>query len=86
MAEDFLKNQALKDRWNIAGIAALTIIVLVLSLSYFKFQRTIETQAIDAPPNFVGREKCKDCHRVEYEKWKGSHHDKIGRASCRERV
>ena len=76
MAEDFLKNQALKDRWNIAGIAALTIIVLVLSLSYFKFQRTIETQAIDAPPNFVGREKCKDCHRVEYEKWKGSHHDK----------
>ena len=26
--------------------------------------------------DFVGREKCKDCHRNEYEKWQDSHHDK----------
>jgi predicted CXXCH cytochrome family protein len=26
-------------------------------------------------PQYVGREACIDCHRVEYEQWRGSHHD-----------
>ena len=26
--------------------------------------------------DFLGDEKCKDCHQQEYKNWKGSHHDK----------
>ena len=63
----------------LAGICATLVIVLVLALSYFKSRQKIHEQPgqdTKRSSDFVGREKCKDCHRNEYKKWQGSYHDK----------
>ncbi len=63
--------------WKIAGLAATFFIVLSLPLYLVKFylidgekysRETMQAQ-------FVGRENCIDCHKKEYDLWRGSHHD-----------
>jgi predicted CXXCH cytochrome family protein len=79
MTADFSTHENLKKKWMITGILATLVIVLVLALSYFKsHQRVNEQQGQDikSSSDFVGVEKCKDCHRNEYEKWQDSYHDK----------
>ncbi len=69
-----------EKKWMVAGICATVVIVLMLPLSYLKFrQRTGQQEtlcSIKTAPDFVGSEKCKTCHRNEYEKWQGSDHDR----------
>lgn len=79
MTADFSTNETLKKKWMVAGICATLVIVLILALPYFKSRQRIQEQPdqnTKRSSDFVGREKCKDCHRNEYEKWQGSHHDK----------
>jgi len=61
--------------WKITGIIATLIIVLsipayVLKQKYFR-QSAVPLQ----PVSFVGGQKCAECHKGEYDKWRGSHHD-----------
>ncbi|MEN8210313.1 MAG: tetratricopeptide repeat protein [Thermodesulfobacteriota bacterium] len=79
MTADFSTNTDLKRKWMLVGIAAILIIVMIIPLSFLKSWQRIHDQSdqgIKKPPDFVGRETCKDCHRNEYEKWQNSHHDR----------
>jgi predicted CXXCH cytochrome family protein len=63
--------------WRIAGIVATAIIVLSIPLYALKSLPVIgpverNNTATDA--EFVGSDKCKDCHKPEYDKWLTSHH------------
>ncbi len=71
MSEDLKK-------WEIIGIIAS--LVIVLSIPLYIVKEGIEKKRSDVssalpPASFVGRDKCVDCHKAEYDKWKGSHHD-----------
>jgi len=63
--------------WQIAGVIALTIIVVSIPLYVAReAQRTVSDPAtFEAHATFVGREQCIECHTQAYESWLGSHHD-----------
>ena len=61
--------------WKIAGIVATLVIILSIPASLVKhkyLQAPAEPQPAAA---FVGGQKCAECHKSEYDKWQGSHHD-----------
>jgi len=64
--------------WRIVGIIAT--LVIVLAIPVYLIKQTIEkkrpaSSIVLQSAEFVGRQKCIDCHKAEYDKWKGSHHD-----------
>ena len=64
--------------WKITGIIATIVIVLSIPAYLFKVNYSTRFQApIDRKvgASFVGSQKCKDCHKSEYDKWYNSHHD-----------
>jgi predicted CXXCH cytochrome family protein len=63
--------------WRIAGIAALSVIVLAIPLYVVReMQRNAtDVQLSTSETGFVGREQCIDCHEEAYEQWLGSDHD-----------
>lgn len=77
-------NKRLKDRlslrrWEITGLIATVVIVLTIPMHILKERYKSETATGKLPVSsatFVGREKCIDCHRKEYDQWENSHHDK----------
>ena len=71
MSEDLKK-------WEIIGVIATLVIVLAIPFYLIKEeieQRTSDPETGVAAATFVGRQKCVDCHKPEYDKWKNSHHD-----------
>jgi len=64
--------------WKIIGIIA-TLLVMGSIPAYMwrvEYQRFAKTSALaKAAPTFAGSQKCSECHKPEYERWKGSHHD-----------
>ena len=64
--------------WKLTGIVATVVIVLSFPAYLMKersdksFERNLP---VDTRPAFVGSLKCKDCHKNEFDKWTGSHHD-----------
>ena len=63
--------------WKIVGIIATAVIVLSLplyALKIFHKGGSVENNKTLADDEFVGSDKCKDCHRPEYDKWLTSHH------------
>ncbi len=63
-------------RWEIAGLAALAVIVLMVPLSLL---RSVPEGpgALDATEAaFVGTAACRECHEAEYDRWQGSDHDR----------
>ena len=65
-------------RWKISGLIATIVIILTIPLYLLK-EASITLQADGIQPKpvavFVGSGKCMDCHKKEYDKWQGSHHD-----------
>jgi tetratricopeptide (TPR) repeat protein len=64
-------------RWKITGILATLIIILSVPVYLMKekYITSLEgTNGIRPAVEFVGDERCKDCHKREYDLWKGSHH------------
>ena len=63
--------------WKIAGIIATLVIVLALPIYHIKNRpspRLSVKENHGQTAQFVGSEACRDCHRNEYDKWMGSHH------------
>ncbi|MGA6925660.1 MAG: tetratricopeptide repeat protein [Desulfosarcina sp.] len=62
--------------WTIAGIAATLIIMLSIPFyAIHEKSRRSSAEAVKPPAaRFVGSESCRDCHRTQYDEWKGSHH------------
>jgi tetratricopeptide (TPR) repeat protein len=64
------------NRWKGIGIIATLMIVLTIPMVQFRektLQATLKTKD-RSPASFVGSEACRDCHRAEFDKWNGSHH------------
>ena len=64
--------------WKVTGIIATVVIVLSFPAYLIKEKSVKSYQgdlAVETHPSFVGSMKCKDCHKNEFDKWMGSHHD-----------
>ncbi|MGD9215253.1 MAG: multiheme c-type cytochrome [Desulfobacteraceae bacterium] len=64
--------------WKIIGIVATLIIIATVPLYQWRIehQRSIGNVAVKAvAPTFTGSQKCAECHKPQYDGWKGSHHD-----------
>ena len=65
-------------KWEITGIIATLVIVLAIPFYLIKEgieQKTSDPKTGEAAATFVGRQKCVDCHKTEFDQWKNSHHD-----------
>jgi len=64
--------------WKLTGILATLIIILSIPL-YLVKEKSIspagENLQTEPRNSFVGSLKCMDCHKNEFDKWQGSHHD-----------
>jgi len=61
--------------WKITGIIATLAIILSVP-AYMLKQKYFRPAAVPQPAAaFVGGQKCAECHKAEYDKWRGSHHD-----------
>jgi tetratricopeptide (TPR) repeat protein len=61
--------------WKITGIIA-TLVIVVSIPAYLMKATYLQPPAEPTPPaGFVGGQKCGECHKSEYDKWRGSHHD-----------
>ncbi|MBN2173957.1 MAG: tetratricopeptide repeat protein [Bacteroidales bacterium] len=66
-----------QDKWIKAGLIATILIVLTVPVYLVKkniFETADESQFANEP-FFVGKDACVDCHKVQFELWKGSDHD-----------
>ncbi len=61
-------------RYRVAGVVALTAIVLAVPLHLGMRSLRPPRTTPAAEPQFVGSEKCKSCHEKAYAAWKGSNH------------
>jgi len=64
--------------WKITGIIATIIVILSVPLYILKatYLRPSADSVQPVPEyTFVGSKKCGECHKGEYDKWRGSHHD-----------
>ena len=62
--------------WEIAGLIAVLVIIVSFPLYYFAVVNDTEAPVVtDTEASFVGSIECQDCHKLEYDKWQGSHHD-----------
>ena len=61
--------------WKITGIVATLVIMLAVP-AYLVKQKYGHPPVVTLPEaGFVGGQKCAECHKPEYDKWQGSHHD-----------
>ncbi len=61
--------------WKITGIIATLVIILSIPAYVLKQKYYRPSAVLPAPVAFVGGQKCAECHKNEYDKWRGSHHD-----------
>ena len=62
--------------WEYIGLIAAIIIVVSMPVYFFTVEKSKRgIVASDTKATFIGSEKCKDCHKTEYDKWRDSHHD-----------
>jgi Tfp pilus assembly protein PilF len=64
--------------WEFIGLIAALIIVVSLPVYYFAIEKDKGLGTPDETAGvvyFIGSEKCRDCHKAEYDKWQDSHHD-----------
>jgi tetratricopeptide (TPR) repeat protein len=61
--------------WKMIGFFAT--VVLVISFPVYLVRSALEKQGEELAqgPSFVGAATCIECHKREYDLWKGSHHD-----------
>jgi len=63
--------------WELIGLIAALVIVVSLPVYYFSAVKNTSNVAISsAEATFVGSIECQDCHKPEYDKWLGSHHER----------
>jgi len=61
--------------WKITGIIAT--VVIILSIPAYVLKQKYSPPPAESLPvaDFVGGQKCVECHKAEFDKWRGSHHD-----------
>jgi len=75
--------------WEYIGLIAAIVIVVSLPVYYITAEKNRELPLPgqnEEVATFVGSEKCRDCHKAEYDKWQGSHHDHAMEVASEESV
>ncbi|MFZ0611430.1 MAG: tetratricopeptide repeat protein [Desulfobacterales bacterium] len=70
---------AAHGRWKTAGVVATLVVVLSVPLYLVRERRLADSiaPATGKPAAaFVGSAKCQPCHKPEFDKWRGSHHER----------
>ena len=65
-------------KWKITGVVATAVIVLSIPFYLLKHKHIFSNSdgvQSKLAAIFVGTQKCMDCHKIEYDKWRDSHHD-----------
>jgi tetratricopeptide (TPR) repeat protein len=82
-------NKDSMTNWKITGIIATLVIILSIPL-YVAMEKKrpepVANRGRDGGLVFVGSGKCKDCHKQEFDKWKGSHHERAMDVAAEETV
>jgi predicted CXXCH cytochrome family protein len=69
--------EAALERWELAGLVSLAVIVLAIPLSLLRPPRVGPGKgALGAAPAFIGSASCEECHKAAFAKWRGSHHER----------
>jgi hypothetical protein len=71
------KTENIKN-WELLALISAVIIVVSLPVYFFTTRSDIKNTGLTdsgITVTFIGSEKCKDCHKTEYDKWQDSHHD-----------
>ncbi|MGD9301374.1 MAG: multiheme c-type cytochrome, partial [Desulfobacterales bacterium] len=63
------------NSWKITGIVATIVIIMSIPAYVLKHKHLQRPDELPAEAGFVGGQKCAECHKIEYDKWQGSHHD-----------
>ena len=61
--------------WKITGIIATLVIVLSFPVYLLKQRYRRPADPPNPSTDFIGSLKCAECHKAEYDRWRGSHHD-----------
>jgi len=61
--------------WKITGIIATIVIILSIPAYVLKQRHLPRPGELQPAAAFVGGQKCAECHKSEFDKWQGSHHD-----------
>jgi len=70
-----LKNNYI-GAWEVTGLIAATFIIVSLPIYYYTaVKNRAQISIAEKHATFVTSIKCRDCHKKEYDSWKGSHHD-----------
>jgi len=65
-----------KSKWIKLGLMATILIVLSFPVYLLKhIYVDAQNSELNFEPQFVGKETCIDCHKLEYDLWMGSDHD-----------
>jgi tetratricopeptide (TPR) repeat protein len=62
--------------WKITGLIATLVIILSIPAYVLKEKYFHRPPASMPVATFVGGKKCMDCHKLEYDRWQNSHHDR----------
>jgi len=62
------------SRWELFAFAA-ALLILISPFVYLARDNHAITVYQPTDPSFIGSKECINCHRPEYDKWRGSHHD-----------
>jgi len=62
--------------WKITGLIATLVIILTIPAYVLKEKYFHRPPASKPVATFVGGKKCMDCHKLEYDRWQNSHHDR----------
>lgn len=61
--------------WQITGFIATLVIVMTFPLYLIRVAYLSDDAVDHTEAQFVGAQTCIECHKMEYDLWKGSHHD-----------
>ena len=62
--------------WKTTGIFASVIIVLTIPLYILIQLNSTNSNKVHSGATFIGKERCIDCHKIEYDQWQQSDHRK----------
>ena len=75
------------NNWKITGLIALFIIILVFPGQWIKFHNLSTHVSLNPDrPFYVGGETCIECHKIEYDLWLNSDHDRAMEIATNETV
>ena len=63
-------------QWKTSGIVASVVIVLTIPLYILIQLNSTDSNMQQSGTTFIGKERCIDCHKIEYDQWQQSDHRK----------